>query len=141
MQKHTNAGFTLVEIIVTIAVFAIILPAIAAMIVSLNAINDRARELSVAHALTQNQVEELRSEGFLAIETGADQPFSVELPNALNELSATYTVSLYDPDGAGGEDPDPSLKRIVLNIEYNDHGETRRLQYQTYLGELGVGQY
>lgn len=135
MPKQTQqAGFTLVEIIVTIIVFALILPAVAAMVVSLQSINDRAREFSMVHALAQNKIEELRSEGFITVENGT-YPFTDELPDTLSRPRlAEYTVGLVDPD-------DPSLKQIVIEISYNDRGEQRTLTYETYLGELGVGQY
>lgn len=132
-KKELQNGFTLVEIIVTIFVFAIILPAVAYMIVSLSVINDRARELSLVHSLAQNKIEELRSKGFIAVDGGGT--FTNELPDTLPKpRSAEYAVGLVDPD-------DPSLKEITITVTYNDRGEARTLTYKSYLGELGVGQY
>lgn len=133
-------GFTLVEIIVTIAVFAVILPAVVGMTISLTTINDRARELATTNAIAQNKIEELRSKGFIAVDLGTET-FTSELPSTLNDATAEYVVSEHDPDGAGGAESDPSLKEVLITIEYDDHGETRTLNYKTYLGELGVGQY
>jgi prepilin-type N-terminal cleavage/methylation domain-containing protein len=142
MSKSSQSGFTLVEIVITIAVFAVILPAIVGMVVSLDHINDRAREQALVHSLAETKAEELRSVGFEGEELELTDPpdvppvdFGDELPDTLSSpKSANYTVSLADSSN-------PSLKEIEIIISYNDRGTTRTSTYKTYLGELGVGQY
>ncbi len=124
-------GFTLVELIITITVFAIIVPALASMLGQLDGVNDRARDLSVVNALVENKVEGLRSVSFSGLTNGttdfsSELPISVALPR-----SATYTISAVNS----------ALKQIDVSVVYNDHGQTRTISYRTYIGELGVGQY
>lgn len=126
-----QSGFTLVELVVTIGVFAIIVPALASMLGQLDSVNDRARDLAVIHALVENKVEGLRSISFAGLTNGTTD-FTSELPvTVATPRAANYTISSVTS----------SLKQVDVSITYNDHGATRSLSYRTYVGELGVGQY
>lgn len=130
-MNKKNAGFTIVELIVAISVFAILVPAVAAFLNLLGTINDRARDIAVINALVENKVETLRSLSFVGVNTGTTD-FTDDLPDAIAPpRSATYEVSAVSS----------TLKEINISVSYNDHGETRTLTYKTYLGELGVAQY
>ena len=99
-------------------------------ITTLAVVNDRAKDLTYANALAENKIESVRSLGFTALSDGTTD-FTSELPDTIAEpRSATYVVS----------SPNSSLKQIDVNITYNDHGETRTINYVTYVGELGITQ-
>ncbi|HET7630407.1 MAG TPA: type II secretion system protein [Candidatus Saccharimonadales bacterium] len=124
-------GFTIVELVITIVLFAILVPSIASFLSFLTDLNAQARNLAVVSATTENKVESLRSKGFVAVPLGTVD-FSNELPpNLPKPRSATYAVSSVNP----------SLKQIDVTISYTNHGQPESYQYRTYLGELGVGQY
>jgi prepilin-type N-terminal cleavage/methylation domain-containing protein len=130
-QTAKQDGFTLVELVITITVFAIIVPALASMLGQLDGVNDRARDLSLVNALVENKVEGLRSVSFSGLTNGTTD-FSSELPVTVAlPRSATYTVSTVNT----------ALKQVDVSVVYNDHGQTRTVAYRTYVGELGVGQY
>lgn len=130
MKKSQN-GFTVLEVVVTIAIAGFILVSVIAMINSLNVINDRARDLTLANALAENKVEGLRSIGFSGL-VDETVDFTDELPNVLAApRQAQYVVS----------SPSAGLKQVEVEITYNDYGSQRNIEYRTYIGELGVGQY
>ena len=130
-MQYKQTGFTIVELIVTVVLIGLLVPAITMTITTLNLINDRARDLASVHALAENKVESLRSVSFTGLANGTTT-FTNELPASLaTPRSATYTVSIASP----------ALKQIDVNISYNDHGQNRTISYRTYIGELGVGQY
>lgn len=130
-KQTKQSGFTLVELVVTITVFAIIVPALASMLGQLDGVNDRARDLSVINALVENKVEGLRSISFTGLLNGTT-PFTSELPETIaTPRSASYTISTVNS----------ALKQVDVTVVYNDHGQTRTISYRTYIGELGVGQY
>lgn len=130
-HEQKNAGFTIIELLVTIVVFAILVPTLASMIGLLDGVNDRSRDLSVVHALVENKVETLRSASFTSVNTGTTD-FTSELPVTIGRpRSATYTITAVNS----------ALKQVDVAISYSDHGSTRSLTYRTYIGELGVGQY
>lgn len=130
MNKN-QSGFTIVELLISIVVFAIVVPGLASFLNFISSLNDRARDVSVINAMVENKVEALRSVSFVGVGTGTTD-FSDELPQHISRpRTATYEISSVSP----------SLKQIDVTVTYNDSGSERTLTYRTYLGELGVGQY
>lgn len=131
MHTQTQNGFTIAELIVSITLLALSVPVMASLVNLLSSLNDRSRDMAALHALTEHKVEALRSMGFSALTNGTTT-FTNELPASVAApRSATYTIS----------SASSSLKEVNIAISYNDHGATRTLNYRTYIGELGVGQY
>lgn len=131
MTSKRPSGFTVVELLVTIGLLALAVPALATLINTVSAINDRSRDLASVHALVENKMESLRSISYTGLTNGTTD-FSSELAATIAQpRSATYTISSLNA----------SVKQVDVSVSYNDHGETRNLTYRTYIGELGVGQY
>jgi prepilin-type N-terminal cleavage/methylation domain-containing protein len=130
MKTNHQKGFTIVELVVTIVIAGIIIPAVAIALNNLTAINHRARDLAIANTIAQNKVETLRSIGYNSVATGTVD-FSSELPGSMGApKSASYTIST----------PTTGEKQIDINISYTDYNTTHNLKYRTYISELGVGQ-
>lgn len=128
--KNTKAGFTVIELVVSIAVFAIIIPALAVGVRNLIQLNARARNLAVANIVAESKTEELRSLGFNALNIGTTD-MSSELPLQLSSPNhATYQVT----------NPSAGINEVVIKITYDDFGNDRTLTYKTTISELGVGQ-
>jgi len=133
-----QSGFTVVEVLITISVAGFILLGLFAMTNSLNLVNDRARDLTLANALAEHEIESLRSIGFSGLVDG-NYDYTDEMPPSLAEpRSATYTISTALDNASGSSMP--NLKKIDMTLTYDDHGSTRSLFYTSYIGELGVGQ-
>ena len=131
VKKKSEQGFTIIELLITISVVGILVPTLAGFVNTLNRLNDRARDLTLVNSLAENKVESLRSIGFSGINNGTTS-FVSELPASLGSPhSADYTVTT----------PSTGLKQVDLTISYNDHGSTQTVNFRTYVGELGVGQY
>jgi prepilin-type N-terminal cleavage/methylation domain-containing protein len=131
MNKNSQQqGFTVVELMTTVVVAGIIIPAVAIALTNLAVINKQARDQALANMLVQNKVETLRSSGYNSLNNGTTS-FSVELPNVMGSpKSASYTVS----SPAIGE------KQIDVSISYTEYHSTKSASYRTYISELGVGQ-
>ena len=131
VAKTTETGFTVIELLIAIAVVGILVPTLSEFVNTLNRFNDRARDLTLVNSLAENKVESLRSIGYSSIGNGTTS-FENELPTSIGRpRSADYTVTT----------PNTGIKQIDLTISYNDHGTTQTVVYRTYIGELGVGQY
>lgn len=131
MKKTNQQGFTIIELVVTIVLLGAAVPFMASLVNLLGSLNDRSRDMASIHALTEHKVEALRSTGFSGLNNGTVD-FTNELPASVAApRSAQYIVSSVDS----------SLKQIQVDVSYNDHGTPRSLNYRTYVGELGVGQY
>ncbi len=130
MVNKKSGGFTVIELLVALAVFAAVVPAIASGVSSLIVLNNRARDLSIANLMAESKAEELRSLGFNGLTVGTTD-ISSDLPSLLaSPKSANYTVT----------NPSAGSKVILISITYKDYNKTRVLNYQTIVSELGVGQ-
>lgn len=125
------AGFTIVELIVTLVACAALLGGLQVALVSQTAISQRSRDVVIANAFAEGKIEGLRSKGFLSLSNGTTDITS-ELPS---ELKAPRSGSVVISS------PSSALKQVDLTITYNDKGVSRSFSYTSLIGELGVGQY
>ncbi len=125
-----SLGFTVIEVMVGIALFAVIVPSIIFAVVSINQVNDRAADLTYANVLAENKIESLRSAGYNSLSDGTVD-FTGDLsPTFTAPRQANYIIT----------SPDIGIKQIEVNIEYTAQGVLRNLQYKTLISELGVAQ-
>lgn len=128
--KKNQKGFTVIELLIAIAVMGFTIPGLAIALRNLTAINNRTRDLSLSNIIISNKAEQIRSSGFNSLSAGTVD-FSNELPSQLaSPKSASYTVT----------NPSAGLAEINLTISYKDYNQTRTLTYKTIVSELGVGQ-
>lgn len=126
--NQKQAGFTIVEILVAIAVGAIVVTSLNEVVTSYLHVSQRGRYLNQANAYVEAKVEALRNTGYSAINTGTTSLTS-EMPTSLPKRSGTMTVT----------DPGGGIKKIDISVSYSDQGKTNTYSYTTYIGELGVG--
>lgn len=120
----------MLELLTVIAIFALVIPALATGVRSLIVLNNRARDLSLVSLAAENKIEQLRSSGFNSLSVGTTD-FSSELPEEIsNPKTASYTIA----------NPESDVKEITVSISYWDYSETKTRQYKTVVTELGVGQ-
>lgn len=123
-------GFTIIELLISIGIFAIVIPALAVGINNLTVLNNRARDLALANLIAENKAEQLRNSGYNSLPTGTVS-FTSELPPELaSPKNGSFSIT----------NPSAGLAEITINISYKDYGQTRNLQYKTVVSELGVGQ-
>ena len=123
-------GFTIVELLVTIAVAAIVTGSMSQVVTSYVHTAQRGRYLNLANAYVEAKVETLRNTGYNSIALGSTS-LNSELPSQLPpQRSATMTVT----------NPSGGIKQIVIVVNYNDQGNSNQYTYTTDIGELGVGQ-
>jgi prepilin-type N-terminal cleavage/methylation domain-containing protein len=129
-KMSKSSGFTIVELVVTIVIAGIIIPAVAIALQNLTSVEYQARDLALANMLSQNKIESLRSIGYNSVSTGTTD-FSSELPLSMGApKSASYTVST----------PQTGIKQIDLSISYTEYKISRTVVFKSYISELGVGQ-
>lgn len=130
MVKLKSSGFTIVELLITIALFGVIVPLFTVGINNLTALNNRARDLTLVNTLAQNRYELLRSAGYNSISEGTFD-FSGDLPTELAEpKSASYTVV----------SPTAGIKEVTVNISYHEYQGQRDVEYKSLISELGIAQ-
>jgi type II secretory pathway pseudopilin PulG len=129
-NSTSEKGFTVIEVLIGIGIFALVVPSIIIAIVSLNQLNDRAADLTYANTIAERKIESLRSAGYNSMING--------VYDFTNELTPTFTA----PRQANYEvsTPENGIKEIVVNIKYTQQGILRELQYKSLISELGVAQ-
>lgn len=129
MKGLSNSGFTVIELLISIGVIAIVIPALASGINNLTVINNRSHDLTLANLIAENKAELLRSTGFNSLTVGTHD-FTSELPKEISPIAATYEIT----------NPQNGIKEIDIAITYNDYGNPRTMTYKTIVSELGVSQ-
>lgn len=130
MNKSKSAGFTLVELLVAIAVGAIVTGVLSQVVTSYVHVAQRGRYMNLANSYAESKVEALRNTGYNGLNAGTTNLTS-ELPSQLPpSRSASMIVT----------SPSSGIKQVDLYVSYKDQGQTNSFTYTTYLGELGVGQ-
>lgn len=134
-RGQNEQGFTLVELIITITLFATLIPSVIGFLDFLTQLNTTARTTASINAFVENKIETIRSAGYTSTPVVSNQSITSELNAAAASIpspkSAAYTVSQLSP----------SVKQIDISVTYNNKGTSKTVSYTTYLGELGVGQY
>jgi prepilin-type N-terminal cleavage/methylation domain-containing protein len=126
-----EAGFTIVELLVSLVVTVILVAGINSIYLTHMTQTQKVRNLTLVNSFVENKIEALRSAGFLSISDG-----TVDISNELpSDLWSPRSASLQIGSATSG------LKNILLTITFNDNGTQQTYSYQTYVGELGVGQY
>ena len=129
VSRDSN-GFTVVEMLLGIALFAIIIPTLILAMNSISILNDNSKDLAIANIYAENKIEELRSIGYNSVSVGTVSLTS-SLPATLGKYrSGSYTVG----NATAGQ------KDVSLTITIDARGTLRTLNYKSVIGELGVGQ-
>ena len=131
VKESRQVGFTIVELIVSMIVVGILIVGLNSIYMAHMIQSHRARNLVIVNSFVENKIESLRSAGFLSISDGTSN-ISTELPT---DLGAPHSATMQITSPVSG------IKKVALSITYNDGGGQRTYDYQTYIGELGVGQY
>ena len=129
--KNSESGFTLVELITAIVIGALFFGAVANLISNNSYLAERSKDVATTNSFVENKVEELRSAGYLSLSNGTID-VTAELPAELRAPKSGSVVISSEST---------SIKRVVINVTYNDQGKAKTYSYTTFIGELGVGQY
>jgi prepilin-type N-terminal cleavage/methylation domain-containing protein len=129
-EKSYQKGFTIVELMITVVLAGIIIPAVAVSLTNLSVVNKLSRDQALANSLAQNKTEYLRSVGYNALVLGTTS-FTNEMNSTIGSpRSASYTIS----------SPATGIKQIDISVSFTEYNTTKSLAYRTYISELGVGQ-
>lgn len=135
---RAKAGFATVELLVTLIVIGIIFGSFITTFVAIQNINKKASDIQVANSLAFEKVQEYENTSFSNLAaTSPDgtlvevEDFSDSLPGSLKSprVGKVYvnTVS-------------PTLKHIVVSVEYGSNPTKQDIQYATFIQRNGLGQ-
>ena len=123
MKQKTNGGFSLMEVVVAMAVLAIVVvPVCSGMILSAR-MNAKAEATLQARIAVSSAVETLMAEGISAAsdDCAADRFPNVTVQTVLNqETTTSYLVTAFD-----GSNPEESLVTVTTEIRAVEQGVTQ----------------
>lgn len=129
--RRSEAGFTLVELLVTMVVLGIIIASMAGLYWTLQITQVQSQHLDIANRAARTQIENLRNNGYNALTPGSTINFTSSLPSSLpNDKNGTVVVS----------QPASDLRRVDVTITYTDYGKQQRITLSSNIGIIGIGQ-
>lgn len=118
-------GFTLIELIVSVAVLAVIMYSVIAIFITTGAKGVNAEVFSVAQSLAEDKLEEMMGKGFSAISSEAQTYFDGDLQEFSYEITVSY-VSKEALDVPVGSATD--YKKIQVRVNHSKLGNPASLE-------------
>jgi len=124
-------GFTLVELLVTIAVLGLALAGIASLFYSIQYTQQQSRYVDAATRAAQREVELLRNSSYNSLQVGQAIDFTADLPDTLpHNKNGTVTVS----ESTSG------VKKVDVAVTFTVRGRTQNVTLSSLIGVIGIAQ-
>lgn len=130
-KSHSEEGFTLVELMATIAVLGIAVLGISTLYYNTQYIQRQSSHLDSATRAAQTEIEILRNNSYNALTPGDTISFTNALPSDL-PASASGTVVVSQPK--------QGLRRVDVTVAYTDSGKAQSVTLSSLIGVIGIGQ-
>lgn len=128
---RSSDGFTLVELLITIAVIGIAAIGIASLFYNIQYTQRHSRYVDAATRAAQREVEILRNNSYNNLSAGQTITFTSDLPDTLpGTKSGIVNVS----------EPSPGLKRVDVTVSFTDHGKEQQVKVSSLIGVIGLSQ-
>ena len=130
-MTRTQAGFSLVELMVTIVVIGVVFSSVASMFLSVQRTQRLTGYIESATRAAQREIEVLRNNNYSQLTPGVDIDFTADLPDSLPApRSGTVVVS----------EPTPGMRRVDVAVVYWDGSRQRTIKLSSLIGMLGITQ-
>lgn len=127
-MSRNEAGFTIVELVVTIALITIVAGSITELFVSLQRIQLQTSYLNSASHAAQTEIESLRNSSYNSLTPGQNIDFSNSLPSTLPDKTGTVVVT----------QPADGLRRVDVTVTYRYVNVTRSVELSSLIGVIGI---
>lgn len=127
-----QAGFTIIEIVVVIAVFSITILSMGSMFSSLQGAQRDVQYLDIATNAAKNEIEQLRNSNFSLLTAGQTIDITSSLPSGLPP-NTTGSVAISDPSLL-------NLKRADVTIMYSVGTYPHTVKVSSLIGASGLTQ-
>lgn len=128
MEK--NAGFTLVEILVVIAMLGVATASITSVFISIRNIQLQTAYYDSANRAAAREIESLRNDSYVSLTAGQTIDFTSDLPSLLPNRTGQAVIS----------SPSDGIRRVDATVTYRAQGKTRTLTLSSLIGEIGITQ-
>ncbi len=127
---NREAGFTLVEIMVTIMMIGVATASLTSIFISIRNIQLQATLFDTASRSAAREIESLRNNSYDSLTDGQVIDFSNSLPSVLPNKNGTANIST----------PTTGIRRVDATVTYKAQGKTRTVTLSSLIGEIGITQ-
>lgn len=129
--KTAANGFTLVELLVTIAVIGITTGSLTSLFISIRNIQRQTNYVNLATRAAEREIESLRNDNYVSLTPNQSINFTSQLPAGLpNGSSGTVQVS----------QPAEDLRRVDVTVSYISNGKPHSIKLSSLIGVIGITQ-
>jgi prepilin-type N-terminal cleavage/methylation domain-containing protein len=126
-----SAGFTIIELIVTILVFGFVAAGLTEVFLGVTNVQRNAGYLQSATTAAQTEVESLRNNNYDQLPNGQNINFTSQLPSNLPApRSGTVAIS----------QPIAGVKRVDVTVTYTQDSHTETVELSSLIGIIGISQ-
>lgn len=129
-MNQQPTGFTIVELLVTIAIVGITTASLSSIFISTRNIQQQTSYLDLATRAAQREIETLRNDNYASLTPGQTIDFTNQLPSGL--LKATGAAQISQPAA--------DLRRVDVTVSYASGGEQRSVVLSSLIGVIGITQ-
>ncbi len=138
-KLSSQAGFSLVELLITMVIIGVLFGAFLVTFTSIQNINKKALDINNSNAIAYAKVQEYENKNFNSLQNTTPtntlvqvEDFSSSLPNSL-EAPRVATVSINTISS--------NLKQVVVNIQFGSGPSQRTIQYADFIQKNGLGRW
>lgn len=129
-MSQKESGFTLVELVISIAVIAVVTTTVVSLVLTIQGTQRRTIAMETATRAAQREMESLRNNNYSSLTTGQTIDFTNQLPSNLRSPQGVVTVS----------EPTNGLKRVDVSVFYNEGTTRKEIKLSSLVGILGITQ-
>jgi prepilin-type N-terminal cleavage/methylation domain-containing protein len=129
-MKDRQAGFTIVELLVTIAIIGITTASVSSIFISIQHVQQQTTYTDMATRAAQREIETLRNDNYAELTPGQTLDFSSQLPDSLPNGTGSAVVS----------QPTSDLRRVDVTVSYKSEGTQRSIELSSLIGVIGITQ-
>lgn len=130
-MKSLEAGFTIVELLVAIAIIGITVGSLTSMFISIRNVQQQTVYADTATRAAQREIETLRNDNYSSLTPGQTIDFTSQLPSDM-------------PPGSSGSvkvsQPATDLRRVDVTVTYKSDGNQRNITLSSLIGVIGITQ-
>jgi prepilin-type N-terminal cleavage/methylation domain-containing protein len=129
-MRQTQAGFTIVELLVTIAIVGITTASLSSLFISIQNVQKQSTYVDTATRAAQREIETLRNDNYSSLTPGQSLDFTSQLPGVLPHASGTVQVNQSGTD----------LRRVDVTVNYTANSKQRSVTLSSLIGVIGITQ-
>ncbi len=126
-----EAGFTLIEILITIIVLGLVITSLADMYYVIQTTETKSITYDSAVRAARTEIEDLRNNGYDTLTPGTTLTFT---PTSSSNLPSNATGSV------AISEPMYGLRRVDVTVSYVQYGQTINVELSSEIGIIGLGQ-